>query len=264
MHFTKTQNGFIILIMIYRGRINNIIFEFSPSYDKNKGSVIICDGLPGVPKQKDLINKLSLSGFSVVYPRYLGTWESEGEFLKCSPAQDIAHVAEFLSKGDIKELYSNKIFDVNKPIHLLGSSFGGSVALSLFDNNLINKIIALSPIVDFTKHNDQHDEQDLIWLRSFIKNAFGAAYRFDDKNWLDMVKGRLFNPPQLIGDSKYFNKIFIIYGLEDKEINPNKIKKYCETNKIRNLSLADLGHISFSKIDDIIMDYILGFLNEIE
>jgi len=236
-------------MIIYRSKIKDIIFEFSPS-EENKGVVIVCDGLPSVPKQKEMISDFSSRGFFVIYPRYRGTWESDGEFLKESPAEDIKDVIDLIKTGKITELYADKEFEIeNKNIYLMGSSFGGAVALSLAENEDVSKMVALSPVIDFSRHNNDGSEQDLIWLGGFIRKAFGQGYRFSDENWQKMTKGEIFNPPQKL-DKEKSEKILVLYDKSDESIKSDKIEDYCSANNIKTIEIKDIGHLSFSKISE--------------
>lgn len=243
--------------MVYRGRLNNLIFEFSIA-EKPFCNIILCEGLPSVPKQKELMTHLSNNGCNVFFPRYSGTWESEGEFLIISPTEDIYNLVRHLKNGSATELYGGKTFNTNYPTHLVGSSFGGTVALSLIPRDSISKIVALSPIIDFKTHNNDNTEQDLNWLKSFIQKAFGSAYRFSDQNWDLMINGELFNPPQEVPESKAGN-VLIVYDTTDKEINPGKIAQYVSKNKISTIVTDTAGHLSLSKIPHYVWERIIGF-----
>lgn len=244
--------------MIYRGRYDNIIFEFSLP-EAPKGVVVICDGVPSVPKQKDVMVRLNSYGYTVIYPRYQGTWESGGEFLARAPTDDINSIIKMLKNGSLTELYSGKNFTITGPIHVLGSSLGGSIALSLLDNLNIDKIIGLSPIIDFKTHNKNGDEQDLAWLRLFIQQAFNRAYRFSNENWDKMMAGEVFNPKHKIDLSRR-KDILIAYDLSDREVNYKNIEEYCAQNKIKNIITKNTGHLSFSKIPDSVWGEISYFL----
>jgi len=233
--------------VIYRGKIEEIIFEFSPPEGAPKGILVLCEGLPGVPKQKELIPFLSSKGFFVIYPRYRGTWESGGEFLKESPVKDIEEIIKFLKKGEIVELYSGKEFDVSSyGIYVVGSSFGGAVALSLASNNDVAKIVALSPVVDIETYNNENKHRDLLHLRGFVKEAFNKAFRFDDMDWEKMASGDLFNPPQQI-DKKRSKDILIAYDKSDTQINFKIVQNYIVKNDIKGILTDDSGHLSFSR-----------------
>jgi len=239
--------------MIFKGRINNLVFSFTCP-QKPKGIIIICDGLPGNAERKVLLNIISKKRYMAIHPKYSGTWESGGIFLNESPVKDIKNIINFIQKNKyIKELYSNKIF-----INILGSSFGGSVALCLAKDKNVKKIVALSPVVNFKKHNTQYKEQDLQWLMKFIKLAFNRAYRFKNKNWDKMIKGKLFNPPLTLDNN---NKVLIGYGEQDKTVNHRSIKKYIDKNKIKYFYSKNKGHLSFSKINKNMWKIIMNWFN---
>ena len=247
-------------MIIYRSKIKDIIFEFSPS-EESRGVVIVCDGLPSVPKQKELLSDLSSLGFFVIYPRYRGTWESGGEFLKESPTEDIKDVIDLIKKGKITELYADKEFEIkNKNIYLIGSSFGGVIALSLAENEDVSKVVVLSPVVDFSKHNDNNNEQDLVWLGSFIKKAFGQGYRFSNENWHKMTKGEILNPSQEL-DKEKSEKVLILYDKSDESIDYNKIENYSFKNNIKTIEVKNIGHLSFSKLSEEMKNEINNWLS---
>lgn len=247
---------------INRGRINKVIYEFLQPQIPSQGIIIICEGLPSVPNKKELMLRLSHRGFTVIYPRYKGTWESDGEFLKESPTRDVEDVLQLIKKGELVELFANKKFKIpNQPVHLLGSSFGASVALSFAGNKDISKIVALSAIVDFKKHNNENDEEDLILVGEFIKRAFGEGYRFKDNQWIKMVRGNIFNPPQKI-DQKKANNILMVYDKSDSQVSCKKIEEYISNNKIKNVLVeTDKGHLTFSKLPKETWDKIIKWLS---
>ncbi len=244
--------------MIFRGKFEDIVFEFGV-VDNAKCTVIICDGLPSVPKQKELLTYLNNHGCNVFYPRYRGTWESGGEFLAQSPSNDIIDFVEFVKMGEITELYGNKTFSVKGPIHLIGSSFGGSVALSSVDDSNVDKIVVFSPIIDFKLQNNNGTEQDLNLLGKFITKAFGNGYRYKNENWELMVSGKLFNPPEMI-ESNRTKDILIAYDLLDDTIDYQKIIDYSSKNNIKNILSENTGHLSFSKIPQNIWAQVFDFL----
>ena len=117
-------------------------------------AMILCDGLPVVPRRKETMEFLANQGFLVLYPRYRGTWESDGKFLKRPIIEEIEIWIELLKSGKIQELFSGKTFSFDlDEIFLVGVSFGGSVALEASVVSGISKIVALSPVVDFSKFN---------------------------------------------------------------------------------------------------------------
>src|SRR5258706_2603895 len=67
-----------------------IVAEFLPPTRARKKQkvIIICDGMPSIPRKQALASFLSRKGYWVIYPRYRGAWESGGEILDKSSHQD--------------------------------------------------------------------------------------------------------------------------------------------------------------------------------
>lgn len=246
--------------MIFRGRFDDIVFEFGIS-GQSRGMIVVCDGLPSVPKQKDLLTRLNAVGFDAFYPRYRGTWESGGEFLARSPALDIADFVGFLKKGTVTELYKNATFQITGPVSIVGSSFGGTIALALTDNPRIEKIVAFSPVVDLVSHNSGGNEQDLGWLDGFISRAFGNGYRYKSDDWKVMMAGSLFNAPASIS-SERAKDILIAYDRSDGTVDHKKITDYCTKNSIKNIVSENEGHLNFSTIPESIWSQVFDFLGQ--
>src|SRR5437868_13149385 len=92
----------------------DILAEFLPAARpaKKHRVIILCDGMPSIPRKQDLAEFLANKGYWVFYPRYRGAWESGGKFLERSPHEDILEVVDALSK-DIVEIAHGKRFRVN-------------------------------------------------------------------------------------------------------------------------------------------------------
>ncbi len=114
-------------MFLYRTRFKKeIVAEFLPPARKTKMDrvIILCDGMPGMPTKQGLARFLSSKGYWVIYPRYRGSWESGGEFLKKSPHLDISDVIDELPKG-LKENTLGKKFKLSpSEIFVIGGSFG--------------------------------------------------------------------------------------------------------------------------------------------
>lgn len=239
--------------MIYRGRQGDIIFEFSTSAE-SQATIILCDGLPSVPKQREVMATLQSRGYDVFFPRYRGTWESDGEFLAQPPTEDIAEIITLIKAGSVTELYGSQQFKINPKVYLVGSSWGGSVVLGLADHPGVDKIVALSPIVNFLTHGINGQGQDLHWLKGFVRQAFNQAYRFRDENWEQMLAGKLFNPLSSIRAGL----VTVVYDEGDLGVGSKEIETYCSKSGARTIKVVNLGHLSFSKIPDGLWDDILS------
>jgi hypothetical protein len=56
-----------------------IVAEFLPPSQERKAQkvVVLCDGMPSIPRYQPLSEFLAAKGFWVIYPRYRGAWESD-------------------------------------------------------------------------------------------------------------------------------------------------------------------------------------------
>src|SRR3984885_9190215 len=109
--------------------------------------IILCDGMPSIPRKQPLMEFLAGKGFWVVYPRYRGAWESDGQFLEKSPHEDILDILDELPKG-IEELAFGRRFPLSPDqIFVIGGSFGGAAALLASLDSRVNKVIANCPVV---------------------------------------------------------------------------------------------------------------------
>src|ERR1700733_15966419 len=86
---------------MFRTRFNKeIVAEFQPpkGSGKHQKLIVLCDGMPSIPRKQPLSEFLAVKGFWIIYPRYRGAWESGGEFLAKSPHEDILDVLKELPR----------------------------------------------------------------------------------------------------------------------------------------------------------------------
>src|ERR1700758_5223491 len=94
------------MAQMFRTRFaRDIVTEFLPPVRTGKiqKAIILCDGMPSIPRKQSLSEFLSAKGYWVFYPRYRGAWESGGEFLARSPHLDILDVIGGLAQ-EFREL----------------------------------------------------------------------------------------------------------------------------------------------------------------
>ncbi len=223
----------------------DIVAEFlPPSHSSAKQKVIIlCDGMPSVPRKQPLAAFLAGRGYWVFYPRYRGTWESGGQFLARSPHEDILHVIDELPKG-VTDLAFGKHFPL-KPdqIFVIGGSFGGAVALLASPDSRVKKVVANCPVVDWSILSEEEKiETSNPSYAAYIREAFGAGYRLSDRNWRKLRTGAFFNPAHLIHEL-IASKIMMFHAVDDPYIPYPMVKEFAERTGIRLKSLNRGGHI---------------------
>src|SRR5579872_2881127 len=110
-----------------------ILTEFTPParVGKKQRVIVLCDGMPSIPRKQPLAEWLAAKGYWVFYPRYRGSWESGGEFLAKSPEEDIRDVIDALPHG-FKDLWTGNIYKIQPDkLFVIGASFGGPAAILL-------------------------------------------------------------------------------------------------------------------------------------
>src|SRR5271163_3644972 len=108
-----------------------IVAEFSPPArpSKQQRVIILCDGMPSIPRKQSLVEFLSSKGYWVFYPRWRGAWESGGQFLERSPHQDILDIVSELPKGIQEVAFGQEFGCEPDQIFVIGGSFGGAAAI---------------------------------------------------------------------------------------------------------------------------------------
>jgi len=170
---------------MYRTRFKKeIVAEFLPPVREQKKQpvIILCDGMPSVPRKQPLMSFLSGKGYWVFYPRYRGAWESDGEFLKMSPHLDIIDIIDELPKG-VKDIAFGTKFSLSPDdIFVIGGSFGGTTAILTSMDSRVKKVIANCPVVNWNiLPEEQKKETSNKSYSDFIHQAFGNGYRLSSK-----------------------------------------------------------------------------------
>jgi len=231
-----------------RVKVDEMVLEYmNPTASR---AIIILDGIPSVPRGERLMNIFASQGYCSFFPRYAGTWESEGEFLAKNPVIEI----ESLIKKIISGITLGESVFFSKNIAVLGSSFGGAIALSLFQLPEIKKVIALSPVIDFKKVTG------IETLSPFLKNFYPGAYRYSVCNWKKLINGELISPKKNLERIRNPERYLILGGAKDEEINKDELIQIDKKFNIPVRTYDNLGHLSLSKIQGKILDDILDFL----
>src|SRR5579883_3206054 len=156
--------------LMFRARFRHeILTEFLPPAQPSRihNVFLLCDGMPSIPRKQPLASFLAQKGYWVFYPRYRGTWESGGEFLRTSPHIDILEVIDELPKG-VRDVTFGENFSVDPDeIYVIGGSFGGAASILASLDPRVNKAIANCPVVDWSilAHSEQAPHQRVLQPR---------------------------------------------------------------------------------------------------
>jgi dipeptidyl aminopeptidase/acylaminoacyl peptidase len=183
---------------MFRTRFKHeIVAEFLPPSrtQRKQRLIILCDGMPSIPRKQPLSEFLAAKGFWVIYPRYRGAWESGGEFLAKSPHEDILDVLDELPK-ELKEIAFGQRFRLAPDqVFVIGGSFGGTAAILASLDPRVRRVVANCPVVDW----NILDRSEKVETRKenyaeYIREAFGNGYRLSDANWDKLRNGTFYNP----------------------------------------------------------------------
>jgi alpha-beta hydrolase superfamily lysophospholipase len=198
--------------------------------------------MPTVPAKRELMKFLQRKGYWVVHPRWPGSWESGGFFLKHSPDFDVLSVLDQLPRG-FTDSWSGRRYRVKaKEIVLLGGSFGGPAVLLASRDKRVTAAVAYAPVVDWSAPSR---DEPLPWLYRYVQRAFGQAYRISPRDWSKLGRGSFYNPSRHSGtfDS---DKILVFHAKDDRSVSYRSVKKFCQLEGIRLIPRKVGGHISYT------------------
>ncbi len=221
-----------------------IVAEFLPPRRPSNRVIILCTGMPGVPCRSDLVDFFSRKGFWTFYPRYRGSWESGGRFLRVSPEQDVLDLIGALPRG-FRDLWSGRRYRVRpQALYVLGSSFGGPAAILSSRHPRVAKAVALSPVVDWRVPSRA---EPMGKLGRFVQEAYGGAYRFSLRDWTRLSRGAIYNPASHTHEIDG-RKLLLIHAKDDKVVPWRPTARFARTVGATPWFLARGGHLSSANL----------------
>jgi pimeloyl-ACP methyl ester carboxylesterase len=153
--------------------------------------IILCDGMPSIPRKQPLSEFLAAKGFWVIYPRYRAAWESDDHFLEKSPHEDILDIIDDLPKGMEEIAFGQRFRLASDQVFVIGESFGGAAAAILLSlDPRVRRVVANCPVVDWSILDDtEKAETSKANCAEYIREAFGNSYRLSDANWNKLRSG---------------------------------------------------------------------------
>src|SRR5580765_4957498 len=215
---------------------------------KKQRVIILCDGMPSIPRKQPLMEFLAGKGYWVFYPRYRGAWESGGRFLERSPHLDILDVIDELPRG-VRELAFGKRFELSlDEIFVIGGSFGGAAAILASLDARVKKVIANCPVVDWAiLAREERLETSNPSYAAYIREAFGNGYRLSDRNWHKLYSGKFYNPAH---HAREINpaKVMMFHAKDDPYVPYQTVKKFAADTGVKLNLFERGGHLSTEMI----------------
>ena len=178
---------------MFRARFNReIVAEFLPPAHRSPKTrvIVLCDGMPSIPRKQPLADFLAHQGYWVFYPRYRGAWESDGEFLANSPHLDILDVIDALPRGFRDAAFGKTFLLSPDEVFVIGGSFGGPAAILCSLDRRVKRVIANCPVVDWSiLRESEKTETSNPSYAAYIREAFGNGYRLSARNWAKLLPG---------------------------------------------------------------------------
>jgi len=232
---------------MFRTRFKNeIVAEFLPPSrtQKKQRLIILCDGMPSIPRKQPLAEFLAAKGFWVIYPRYRGAWESGGEFLESSPHKDIVDILDELP-SDLEEIAFGERFHVEPDqIFVIGGSFGGPAAILSSLDSRVQRVVANCSVVDWRiLGKAEKAETSKENYAQYIREAFGNGYRLSDANWNKLRSGTFYNPWHHRNEIDA-SKILMFHAKDDPNVPYGRTRRFAEITGAKLKTLQRGGHIS--------------------
>lgn len=227
-----------------------ILTEFLPPrrLRKTERAIVLCDGMPSIPRKQPLAEFLAGKGYWVFYPRYRGAWESSGEFLRRSPHEDILDVIGELSK-EFREVTFGQLFRPSiAEVFVIGGSFGGAAAVLCSLDDRVKKVVANCPVVDWSiLGRSEQAETSNPSYSAYIREAFGRAYRLSDRNWRKLHEGRFYNPMYRVHEINPL-KILMFHAQDDPFVPYRSVEKFAKRTGVKLKLFRRGGHLSTDMI----------------
>ena len=232
---------------MFRARIRGeIVAEFLPPARGRRIErlIVLCDGMPSIPRKQPLMQFLSTKGFWVIYPRYRGAWESGGTFLARSPHEDILDVLDELPKGLRDIAFGRRFHPAPDQIFVIGGSFGGAASILASLDSRVARVVANCPVIDWAILDDaEKAETSRRNYAEYIREAFGSAYRLSDANW-NKLRGGTFYSPWHLRNKVLGSKVMIFHAKDDPNV-PYKVSARFAKETGATFKLLDRGgHVS--------------------
>ena len=222
----------------------DIVAEFLPPVRPRRKQrvIILCDGMPGIPRKQPLVQFLSRKGYWVFYPRYRGAWESGGEFLARSPHEDVLDVIGELPRGVTEIAFSRK-FDLEPDeIFVIGGSFGGATAILCSLDSRVKRVVANCPVVDWSILRESEKAETNKPYATYLREAFGNAYRLSARNWNKLYSGNFFNPAYHV-DEIDPAKILMFHAKDDPNVSSWSVEEFARQTGVKLKLLKRGGHL---------------------
>jgi dipeptidyl aminopeptidase/acylaminoacyl peptidase len=227
----------------------DIVVEVAiPSVKNSKAGrvLILLGGAPSTSSKPEVLNFWASKGYICILPRFRGTWESDGEFLKESPHIDVLDIIQEITaagwKG-ITDVRTGELLKLKaKSIYIIGGSFGGTAALLCSSHKKVKKVVALAPGIDWSY--DSIDEPFSVF-KTYTQQAFGSAYRAKATSWNKLQNNSMY-APVTVAKELPGNKILILHALDDTVVSIDPVYSFVRDSGAALVEYKRGGHMGLN------------------
>ncbi len=201
-----------------------------------------------MPRKQDLAYWLSKKGYWVIYPRFRGCWESDGQFLEKPPEQDLKDILDELPKGLREVTYGKQFLLKPKQVFVIGGSFGGAAAVLSTLDPRVTKAVANCPVVDWKvlSYSEEKETSNPSYV-AYLKEAFGNGYRLKAKDWNKLRTGRFYNPAFHAKEIDP-KKLLMFHAQDDPYVPWKTISDFSKKTGAKLVLFKKGGHLSTNRI----------------
>lgn len=228
----------------------DIVAEVTMPAKQTGNILILLSGVPSSPNKPDMLDFWTKKGYTCILPRLRGTWESDGEFLKDSPEEDVFDIVNELTSKNFKgiktieEPFVETIHKIKvKSIYIVGASFGGTGAVLASSHKKVKKVVALAPVLDWSV--DSPDEP-FEFFEKFTAFAFGGAYRAKAISWKKMQQNKLYSPVA-VSNKLPGEKICILHAQDDCVVPIDPLYSFVRDTNCNFKEYKTGGHVGLNE-----------------
>jgi len=247
---------------ILKGYYGPIFFEFLV-HERPADVIIILPGFPSSNNMDEEMKFLHEKGYHVFFPRYKGSYQSKGKFLARSPVDGLIDFVKNLQNSKAISLWDMKEIQFKlKRLILLGGSFSGVISCGLsVKYPIFSHLVLIDPVLDFSKVNQEGNEEDPVNITQFVKRAYYHLYRYD----FDDIAKAIGKYKELSPDyysSKLKIPILVFHDPDDHVVSINHTIRLSKNIKNLKLIKHSLGHSFDIKLLQAYWEEISSFLNK--
>ena len=173
---------------------------------------------------------------------------SSGNFLEHNPAISVNDFVESLKQGVIL----NATGESYENVFIIGTSFGGGLALTLKDHSILKAACLLSPVISYKSVNS------IETLGTYLQTKASEEYHFELDDMQALITDQIIFPEEQLSLPK--EKLLVFAGEQDDQIPINDVSQFCSRHGIA-LHILNDGHITFSKINVDSYEEIVDFFD---